>query len=948
MSDRNQVLDELVSQLKSISGHGSLCLDSRRVSRGDVFVACPGHDADGRDFMADAIARGAVAVVHEAGLSADQQQVLGKVPAWSVKNLRAVLAELASLWWDKPSAKLTVVAITGTNGKTTTAQWLAAALRAAGLCCGAIGTLGVTDVSGNLNAGLLTTPDVVSLHRELARLVGQGATHVVMEASSIGLEQGRLDAIEIDVGVFTNLSQDHLDYHGDMPAYAKAKALLFQRPELRHSIVNADDDYCSVMLAGCKAEVLTYSVTNAAANLRALNIEQEQEGQRFDLVLGEHSVEVKTPFVGIYAVANMLAVAGVLSVLAFSFEKIRGLLQALPAVNGRLEPVAPIQPEAGLPRVLVDYAHTPDALRNVLQAVAPLARARGGRLWCLIGCGGNRDASKRPLMAQVAHKHADRVVLTSDNPRHEDVHGILRDMIDGLSDLEHVNVEADRALAILQAIWQADPRDVVLLAGKGHEQYQDVAGQRHPFDDRQWARLGLLLAQTPVPVQTDSRQLTPGALFVALRGERFDGHDYLHSVAKADAVAAIVERVDVSQELTRNLPQIVLGDTLKALQALATAWRRRFGLPVIGVTGSNGKTTTKEMAATICRAWVGEEAVLSTTGNLNNEIGVPLTIMRLRAHHRVAVIEMGMNHPGEIALLASIAQPTVALVLNAQREHQEFMQSVKAVATENGQALCALPADGVAVYPAGDVYSGLWASLSGHAKKQITFGQSNEACVAIEDCKLDALGSQFTLRVGSQAVAASLPVAGLHNVHNAAAATACVLAAGAPLAVAADALSGFAAVKGRLQVHRLADGSTLVDDTYNANPDSVLAAIDVLTTLAAPRALVLGDMGEVGENGAQMHQEVGQYARDKSIDYLWALGQATRDSVKAFGEAGCWFESPEALCEHAVSAKPVSVLVKGSRFMAMERVVNQLLSIKSGNKPGMGSPQHEQGAGHAG
>ena len=940
MSESSLRLDELVAQLKAAGAHGSLCLDSRQVSGNDVFIACPGQDADGRDFIADAVKRGAVAVVHEAGLTVQQQQALGNVVAWSVKNLRDVLGELASLWWGKPSAELTVIAITGTNGKTTTAQWLAAALRASGVRCGAIGTLGVTDVMGNLNAGLLTTPDVVSLHRELAALVHQGATHVVMEASSIGLAQGRLDAVQVDVGVFTNLTQDHLDYHGDMQAYAKAKALLFERPELRHAIVNADDHYCSVMLASCKARVMTYGARSTLANLRASDIVQEQEGQRFSLVDGQHFVEVKTPFAGDYAIANLLAVAGVLTALGWSLEKTRDSLQVLPAVNGRLEPVAPIQGDARLPRVLVDYAHTPDALQNVLQALKPLARARGGRLWCVVGCGGNRDAAKRPLMAQVAHQCADRLVLTSDNPRHEDPHDILRDMAQGLPDFQGVATEPDRAVAILQAIWQADANDVVLLAGKGHEQYQDVAGQKLAFDDRQWAQLGLLLAHTSVPVQTDSRQLTPGALFVALRGERFDGHDYLQSVGQTGAVAAIIERIDAVANQPLGLPLIVLGDTLKALQTLARAWRRRFDLPVIGITGSNGKTTTKEMTATICRAWVGHEDVLSTTGNLNNEIGVPLTIMRLRAHHRVAVIEMGMNHPGEIALLGSIAQPTVALVLNAQREHQEFMQTVQAVAHENGQALCALPAHGVAVYPAGDVYSELWRNLSGHAKARLTFGQSSLASVAIEDCELDAHGSRFSLRFESQTVVINLPVAGLHNVLNAAAAIACVLAAGAPLQVAADALSGFAAVKGRLQVHRLADGTTLVDDTYNANPDSVRAAIDVLTTLAAPRALVLGDMGEVGENGPQMHAEVGQYAREKSVDYLWALGQATRDSVTAFGAQACWFESVEALCKHAVSISPASVLVKGSRFMAMERVVNQLLS--------MHSAPLQQGAKHAG
>ncbi len=939
MSANHVHLHELVRGLRAISPAGSLCMDSRQIAAGDVFVACPGLATDGRDFIGDALSRGAVAVLHEKSLSDEQHQMLGDVPAWPVENLRAVLGDLASAWWGNPSQSLMIIAITGTNGKTTTAHWLSAALRADHVQCGTIGTLGVTDVAGRSRSGLLTTPDVVSLHRYLADLLTQGATHVVIEASSIGLDQGRLDAVKIDIGVFTNLTQDHLDYHGDMASYGQAKAMLFKRAELKQAVLNADDPSCVLMGRGCTAPVFTYGMRSSEADLRALDVKPTEAGQCFKLSDGRQSVDIETGFVGAHAVANLLAVASVLRTLGWSFERVGNALGQLPAVAGRLEPVRPIAQGdaiAPLPIVLVDYAHTPDALVNVLQAVKPLAKAQGGRLWCVIGCGGNRDAHKRPLMAQAANAYADQVVLTSDNPRDEDPSAILQAMLGGLKEKVTAQVEPDRAVAILSAIWQARSNDVVLLAGKGHEHYQEVAGQRYPFDDRQWAQLALLMAQAPVPVQTDSRQLTPGALFVALRGERFDGHDYLESVQRQGAVAAVVERANQSV----TLPQIVLGNTLKALQTMATAWRRRFTLPVIGITGSNGKTTTKEMTATICRAWVGVDDALSTSGNLNNEIGVPLTVMRLRDHHRVAVIEMGMNHPGEISLLASIAQPTVALVLNAQREHQEFMQSVQAVAKENGQVLLALPKNATAVYPADDVYCDLWANLSSHIKKQVTFGQSQDAVLSIQGCKLGALGSQFTLRLNQESVDIDLPVAGLHNVLNAAAATACATSAGAPLGTAKVALASFSAVKGRLQVYRLAGGQTLVDDTYNANPDSVRAAIDVLACLTAPRALVLGDMGEVGENGAQMHAEVGHYAREQSIDFLWVLGQATRESVNAFGGQAHWFDSPDALCKYADAVSPASVLVKGSRFMAMEKVVHQWLQMRMSTA--------EQGGTHAG
>lgn len=928
-------ISDLVKQMRAVCRAGTICLDSRQISPGDIFVACPGSSSDGRDYIGDAVKRGAVGILYDTALTETQQRMLGDTQAWHLTDLQVQLGALAAAWFNDPAASLTVVAITGTNGKTTTAHWLAAALQRAHVPCGVIGTLGVTGVDGQQYEGVLTTPDVVSLHRSLAQLLAQGATHVVMEASSIGLDQGRLDAVTIDVGVYTNLTPDHLDYHGDMATYAQAKALLFQRPELKQAVINADDAYAQVMTQSCRATIVTYARDSANAGFRAVSVEQTQDAQQFSLMHGERSVRVSTPFVGDHVIANMLAVAGVLWGFGWTLQEIGQSLQQLPAVAGRLELVESIvsTAPAATSRVIVDYAHTPDALRHALKALRPLVTARDGQLWCVVGCGGNRDKQKRPLMAQVAQSGADHVVLTSDNPRNEDPEVILQEMTAGLTDTAKVNVIAERARAILTTVWQAQPNDVVLIAGKGHERYQEVAGVREPFDDRSWAQLALLLKQTPPSVQTDTRQLEPGSLFVALRGERFDGHDYLETAEQAGAIAAIVEHIDE----TVSLPQIALGPTLAALQIIAAAWRARFDVPVIGVTGSNGKTTTKEMTAAICHQWVGADATLSTVGNLNNEIGVPLTLLRLRPQHRVAVIEMGMNHPGEIGFLASMVQPTVALVLNAQREHQEFMKSVDAVAQENGQVLRALPTHGVAVYPDSDTYSDLWADLSRHVKTRLTFGDGELADVRIGDVESDMGTSQFTLTHAGQTGEFKLGMAGQHNVTNAAAATACTLAAGASLSNASIALSQFSPVKGRMQMHCLRGGQVLIDDTYNANPDSVRVAIDVLAKLPAPRALVLGDMGEVGDHGPQMHKEVGQYARAQAVDYLWTMGQATHAAVDAFGEQARWFASAEALCEHAVRAYPKSVLVKGSRFMAMERVVNQWLLLSDANRDAGGN-----------
>jgi UDP-N-acetylmuramoyl-tripeptide--D-alanyl-D-alanine ligase len=423
-------------------------------------------------------------------------------------------------------------------------------------------------------------------------------------------------------------------------------------------------------------------------------------------------------------------------------------------------------------------------------------------------------------------------------------------------------------------------------------------------------------------VSTDTRGVRAGELFVALRGERFDGHHFLEQAKQAGAVAAMVDRKFTPQP---PLPVVVVEDTKLALGALARGWRQRFTPALIAVTGSNGKTTVKEMLAAILRAHAGGDAVLATTGNLNNDIGLPLTLLRLEARHRCCAIELGMNHKGEIATLASIAAPTVALVNNAQREHLEFMNSVEEVAAENGSVYAALPADGVAVVNADDAHADYFRRTAGK-RRVVDFGLEKKAVVS-GGYVLKALSSEIEIRTPSGEARATLAIPGLHNVRNALAAAACAFAVGVREKTIGEGLSAFRPYTGRLQVKQAKSGATIIDDTYNANPDSVRAAIDVLAACPAPTVLVLGDMGEVGEQGEAFHREVGAYAFSKKITHLFALGDATRHAVKAFGDHGRHFDSVESLI---AAIQGNSILVKGSRFMKMERVVAALTGTTTG------------------
>jgi len=431
-------------------------------------------------------------------------------------------------------------------------------------------------------------------------------------------------------------------------------------------------------------------------------------------------------------------------------------------------------------------------------------------------------------------------------------------------------------------------------------------------------------------VSTDSRAVRCGDLFVALRGERFDGHKFVAQAAAAGASAAMVDSGSGIHDSATQLPLIVVADTLLALGKLAQYWRRQFDIPLVALTGSNGKTTVKEMLAAILREAVKtgsraphpESLVLATRGNLNNHIGVPLTLLELRREHRYAVIEMGMNHAGEISYITRLAEPDVALITNAGLAHIEFLGSAEAIARAKGEIFEGLKAGGVAVINADERYAPLWRELAA-GRKQLEFGIEASAAVSA-GYRLRGLDSEIMLKTPLGEASAVVPAPGLHNVRNALAASAAASALQVPVATMAAGLARFPGVKGRLQRKVCLHGATLIDDSYNANPDSARAAIAVLAQMPGTKLLVLGDMGELGPQAAALHAEVGAFARASGIDRLLTLGELSARASQAFGAGARHFPRIEELLaeiENAL-APGVTVLVKGSRSMRMERVVN--------------------------
>lgn len=496
---------ELLDWLRAIAPSAQLALDSRRVAAGDVFFACRHESGDSRDYIAQAIDAGACAVVLD-----DADGFIWRdewsVPYQVVPALAQQIGGIAHEWYGRPDTELFSVAVTGTNGKTSCTQWLGQALSRHGLPTAVVGTLGIGlyrhGDSGPFTETGYTTPDPLQLYRQLAERKAEGAQAIAIEASSIGLAQHRIDELHIDCAVLTNFTRDHLDFHGTMQAYEQAKARLFEWRGLQHAVINLDDPFGLRLIAHLRkknpaTQIVGYSIEGAAIDgielLTATDIRTTQHGSSFQLYTSQGHANVRTHLIGKFNVSNALAIAAVLMLRGLPLAQVVSLLESLQAVPGRMQQLG----GTDAPLIVIDYAHTPDALQKVLDTLRPVAAARHGALWCVFGCGGDRDPGKRPQMGLAAER-ADHIMVTSDNPRTEDPASIIAQIVAGIPQAQHQKLQIieDRATAILSVIRHANKQDVILLAGKGHEDYQEVKGRRLAFRDADHAALALASCAT--------------------------------------------------------------------------------------------------------------------------------------------------------------------------------------------------------------------------------------------------------------------------------------------------------------------------------------------------------------------------------------------------------------------------------------------------------------------
>lgn len=976
--------EELAAQVLHGATEGPIChitCDSREAGPESIFVAVKGSKADGHDFVRQVVEQDCSCVVVE-----NDPGPLEGTAVVQVKDSHAALGWLAAALHDFPTQNMNLIGLTGTNGKTTISWLIEQMLAASGCQVGVIGTVNYrwTDRAGRVIAekAPLTTPGPVQLQKMLRVMAAAGVTHVVMETSSHALEQRRLAGLRFDVGLFTNLTRDHLDFHGTMAAYFAAKKLLFTRylKENSKAVIVTEQDWGRQLFHELAAErpdlaQFTCGLDTAKANrVSATDLQQDIRGFSCNLSVNGKSLPFRSCLTGRHNVLNILAAAGAGLALSLPPDQIVSGLAQDRQVPGRLERVQlPGLAEEEQPCVLVDYAHSPDALENVLQTLRPLTK---GRLFCVFGCGGDRDKGKRPQMAAAAAKFADLSLVTSDNPRSEDPETIINEVAAGcraaglaeltpdeLASAKGFTCIIDRRTAIHTACALAGPQDIVLIAGKGHEDYQIIGPERHFFDDRLEAVNGLLRwnfghliratgGQTrgPAPTHTfgnvsiDTRTLQRGDIFVALAGEKFDGHDYVQTAIEAGAAAVIVQR---EMQVSAGTVRIRVTDTLQALLDLAAYRRRLLGkrLTVAAVTGSSGKTTVKELVAALfsrhfAEANTGIAPVLKTQGNFNNLVGMPLSLLPVAAGHKAAVLEMGMNHPGEIARLGAAADPDIACITNVQAAHLEGLGSIEGVAKAKGELFAGLRADTVSVVNLDDPQVRKLptnsARVIGFAVTSAGLSRTPEVS-AVNIADLGEKGMRFNLCIcdWEQEVAIALP--GLHSVSNCCAAAAIAHAAGIAPETIANALRAYqSSADKRMQLVTLPNGINVLNDCYNANPGSMLAALKTLRGFGknCKHIALLGDMLELGESSAAAHEQLGREAAQLGYAHAAATGTFAEQVAEGARQGGMPDKMTQVFPDTAAMAAWLLneidmnhitagdwLLLKGSRGMRMEKVL---------------------------
>jgi UDP-N-acetylmuramyl-tripeptide synthetase/UDP-N-acetylmuramoyl-tripeptide--D-alanyl-D-alanine ligase len=897
----------------SISTYSGIQTDSRNIEHNHIFVCIFGFIVDGHDYAQNAVDKGAELLIVGRELEINIPQIV-------VLNARKATALLATLFFNDPSKKLKLIGITGTNGKTTIGSILEHILIDNGKKVGSIGTLGYS-MNGVLHKSERTTPDIIELNTIFCKMIDENIEFVIMEVSSHALSLDRTFAMHFHTAIFTNLTQDHLDFHITINEYAKTKFKLFENAD--RAFINIDDEHGERLYRKCSYTKYGISFNDGEVLIR--EYDYSVSGSNFKLSFNGNKFQLKTNLIGKYNIFNTATAFSVaLDLLGKpSSKQISKSIQKINCISGRLQQV----PSKRNIAIYIDYAHTPDALKNVLNTLNEIKK---GKIFCVFGAGGNRDKTKRSKMLKAA-KYADRIIITNDNPRDEEPADIIRDIIRNAEENTQFWIIRDRKKAIQTAITFAKKNDIVLIAGKGHEKYQEIKGKRFVFDDIKEAenalshshdynnslslpidplQLELIFQQNLTinndslieNISTDSRSIKENSLFFALKGENFDGHDYVEKILKKKNCWAVV-----NMDYQSNSTNIIrVENTLEAYALLAKIYKDQFDLTTIALTGSFGKTTMKEYLYNI----LSEIAPTHKTfGNENNLIGVPKTIFRLDPRYKYSILELGTNQFGEIKKLTEITNPDIGVIISIGASHLEFLKDELGVFKEKTDIFQHDLKE--KIFPADD---DRFKDFSG-----ISFGSSPHSDFRFTDIHTDNDTTLFKVND----VEFSIPTPFKEFSLNAGIAIAIALKLQIEKDVIQNGLNKPLQISQRMEIIKQ-NGKTLLVDCYNANPDSMKAAIEFWNEyeVEKPHYAILGDMLELGKLTNELHENILIVLKEMNYKQLISVGNISR----AFN-ADAHFEDVDKLLSSGLLERiPANavILIKASHGIKLEKIIGRI------------------------
>lgn len=940
---RKLIFPEADFEVKGIS------CNSKEVQDNFVFVAVKGACQDGHRFIAEAIEKGAKAVIIERkALSCNLQNNINFI---EVEDTRSVLAELAARFYGEPSEKMKIVAVTGTNGKTTITYLIEALIKEAFKTAAVIGTVNYrfkekTFPSEN------TTPGPLQLHAMFKKMINEETDYCVMEVSSHALKQERTKGIKFSCAIFSNLTQDHLDYHRTMDDYFLSKAKLFRQLEQKAAaVINIDDAYGRKLKELTSADIISYGIKNKA-DITAKDIKFNISHTEFVLEAFEKKIKLKTSLIGLHNIYNILAAIAFGLKEGFDLSIMKSAIEKFEFIPGRLEKIGTGKPFS----VFVDYAHTPDALAN---AISALRQVSSKRLIVVFGCGGERDRIKRPKMGKIVFKSADYAIVTNDNPRSEDPRQIINEIVSGRKE-DNYCVIPDRRDAIKRSFAIASKGDIVLIAGKGHENYQIINGKTIEFSDQEVVKKCLSEAAGNYvhcvrecnfvtgfavneiieaaggklvfglknshfeTISVDSRLIGKGEAFLAIKGKNFDGHNFIKEAIRKGASCIIKKRGEGAFNNYNKSAVIEVQDTIKALADIARFNRCKYKMPVIAVSGSAGKTTVKEMVSWVLSA---KYNVIKNEGTKNNNIGLPLTLLRANSACEIAVLELGTNHFGEIENLSSICKPNIGIITNIGPAHLEYFNDLSGVLKEKYVLIENLDNPYIYLLNRDDDLLRKKSSQKADKLHVFSFGIKRKSDFTASDINSRSGRLEFYLNKKYRFILNTL---GPHNIYNALAAIGIARLFGIDYGDIKDRLASFCFPQGRFNIKTI-NNVIFIDDTYNSNPLSLKYALDAIGKLDVKgrKIFIMGDMLELGSLTKLFHSQAGiQVAR--VCDKFITVGRFSRLAAKTACSLG--FNNKDIFnCDTAFQARDVLfnklhpnnddiVLVKGSRAMKMEEV----------------------------